>query len=61
MFVHMTVTLSLSDGDPLASSNSQPESCPTLTSGACVRSAIVPGQEEAPETVRAVHGERPSV
>ena len=36
VFVHMTGTLSLSDGDLLASPNSQPESCPTLTSGACV-------------------------
>lgn len=61
VFVHMTVTLSLSNGDPLASSKSQPESCPTLTSGACVRSAIVPGQEEAPETAHAAHGERLSV
>lgn len=50
VFMHMTVILSLSDGDQPASSNSQPESCTTLTSGACVRSEIVQGQKEAPGT-----------
>lgn len=42
--------LSLSDEDQLASSSSQPESCTTLTSGACVGFQIVQGQKEASKT-----------
>lgn len=45
VFLHFTVALSLSDGDQLASAHSQPESCTTLTPGACVRSEIARGQK----------------
>ena len=48
VFVHLTVALSLSDGDQRASTHRQPESCTTLTPGACVRSELAQGQKQAP-------------